>query len=50
MGELGCHPRRGRVTEDDGTTRQARGYTSAELRAAAEEWRGTREPGPEEDE
>lgn len=50
MGELGCHPRRGRVTADDGTLRQARGYATAHLRAVAEEWRGTGEPGPDADE
>ena len=39
MGELGCQPRRGRITAEDGTQRQARGYTTADLRAAAEEHR-----------
>lgn len=43
MGELGCHPRRGRVTTDDGRLRQARGYAIADLRTAVEEWRGTRQ-------
>ncbi len=44
MGELGCHPRRGRVTADDGTTRQARGYYTGELRAALDEHSSTDEP------
>ncbi len=35
MGELGCRPRPGRITTEDGTTRQARGYVTAEIRAAA---------------
>ncbi|MGH3686752.1 MAG: cell division protein FtsK, partial [Pseudonocardiaceae bacterium] len=34
MGELGCRPRRGQVTNEDGTTRQARGYLTADIRAA----------------
>jgi len=38
MGELGCQPRRGRIPDDDGS-RQVRGYTTADLRAAAEEHR-----------
>ena len=50
MGELGCHPRRGRVTADDGTLRQARGYAIADLRAVAEEWKGIGEPAPDADE
>jgi S-DNA-T family DNA segregation ATPase FtsK/SpoIIIE len=37
MGELGCQPRRGRITAENGTQRQARGYTTADLHAAAEE-------------
>jgi S-DNA-T family DNA segregation ATPase FtsK/SpoIIIE len=39
MGELGCQPRRDRITDEDGTVRQVRGYTTADLRTAAEEHR-----------
>ncbi len=34
MGELGCRPRPGRVSAEDGTSRQARGYLLSDLRAA----------------
>ena len=34
MGELGCRPRPGRVTTDDGTVRQVRGYLTADIRTA----------------
>ncbi len=34
MGELGCRPRPGRIVGEDGTTRQARGYLTADIRAA----------------
>jgi S-DNA-T family DNA segregation ATPase FtsK/SpoIIIE len=34
MGELGCRPRPGRITTEDGTTRQVRGYFTADIRAA----------------
>lgn len=34
MGELGCRPRPGRISTDDGTSRQARGYLIADIRAA----------------
>jgi S-DNA-T family DNA segregation ATPase FtsK/SpoIIIE len=34
MGELGCRPRPGRITTEDGTTRQIRGYFTADIRAA----------------
>ncbi|MGH3825551.1 MAG: cell division protein FtsK [Pseudonocardiaceae bacterium] len=34
MGELGCRPRPGRVVGEDGTTRQARGYLTADIRTA----------------
>jgi S-DNA-T family DNA segregation ATPase FtsK/SpoIIIE len=34
MGELGCRPRPGRITTNDGTSRQARGYLIADIRAA----------------
>jgi S-DNA-T family DNA segregation ATPase FtsK/SpoIIIE len=34
MGDLGCRPRPGRVTTDDGTIRQVRGYLTADIRAA----------------
>jgi S-DNA-T family DNA segregation ATPase FtsK/SpoIIIE len=37
MGELGCRPRPGRVTGNDGTSRQARGYLLTDIRAAVEE-------------
>lgn len=39
MGEVGCQPRRGRTTSEDGVTRQVRGYYTADLRAAIEEHR-----------
>lgn len=38
MGELGCQPRRSRITTEDGV-RQVRGYAAADLRAAADEYR-----------
>jgi len=34
MGELGCRPRPGRIIAQDGTSRQARGYLLADIRAA----------------
>jgi DNA segregation ATPase FtsK/SpoIIIE, S-DNA-T family len=34
MGELGCRPRPGRIITKDGTSRQARGYLLADIRAA----------------
>jgi S-DNA-T family DNA segregation ATPase FtsK/SpoIIIE len=34
MAELGCSPRRGRITTDEGTVRQVRGYLTADIRAA----------------
>jgi S-DNA-T family DNA segregation ATPase FtsK/SpoIIIE len=37
MGELGCRPRPGRITTEDGTTRQARGYLIADIQTAIEE-------------
>jgi S-DNA-T family DNA segregation ATPase FtsK/SpoIIIE len=37
MGELGCRPRPGRIMNGDGTNRQARGYLTADIRAAIEE-------------
>jgi S-DNA-T family DNA segregation ATPase FtsK/SpoIIIE len=37
MGELGCRPRPGRIVNGDGTSRQARGYLTADIRAAIEE-------------
>jgi S-DNA-T family DNA segregation ATPase FtsK/SpoIIIE len=37
MGDLGCRPRPGRVTGEDGTSRQARGYLLTDIRAAVEE-------------
>ncbi|WP_020418681.1 cell division protein FtsK [Amycolatopsis sp. ATCC 39116] len=38
MGELGCPPERGRVTDDSGTVRQVRGYTTRAIREAIESW------------
>ncbi len=46
MGELGCQPRRGRTTVEDGSVRQARGYYSADLRAAIEKCRNRTSDGP----
>jgi S-DNA-T family DNA segregation ATPase FtsK/SpoIIIE len=34
MGELGCRPRPGRITDQNGTSRQARGYLITDIRAA----------------
>lgn len=42
MGELGCRPRPGRVIAEDGTTRQARGYLIADIRAAIDALRDDR--------
>ncbi|MCA1185902.1 cell division protein FtsK [Saccharopolyspora sp. 6T] len=39
MGELGCQPRRGRLTDDTGTARQVRGYYTADLHAVIEHHR-----------
>lgn len=39
MGELGCAPRRDRVTDPDGTVRQVRGYATADLCAAVDRYR-----------
>ncbi len=44
MGELGCRPRPSRITTDDGTTRQARGYLTADIRAAIAAQRDDPEP------
>jgi len=38
MGELGCEPTRRRAVRPDGTARQVRGYLTADLRAAIDEW------------
>jgi len=38
MGELGCEPTRRRAIRPDGTARQVRGYLTADLRAAIDEW------------
>ena len=43
MGELGCRPRPGRVTAQDGMSRQARGYLLADIRAAV----AAQQDGPE---
>jgi DNA segregation ATPase FtsK/SpoIIIE, S-DNA-T family len=42
MGALGCTPRPGRITDPDGSTRQVRGYLTADLRAALEHHRDQR--------
>jgi S-DNA-T family DNA segregation ATPase FtsK/SpoIIIE len=34
MGDVGCRPTRGRITSEDGTVRQVRGYLTADIRAA----------------
>ncbi|MGH3708335.1 MAG: cell division protein FtsK [Pseudonocardiaceae bacterium] len=47
MGDLGCRPRPGRVTNDDGTTRQARGYLTADIRTAIQAQQD--QPEPEDD-
>ena len=48
MGDLGCRPRPGRILSEDGTSRQARGYLTADIRAAVEQV--LREaPAPDED-
>jgi DNA segregation ATPase FtsK/SpoIIIE, S-DNA-T family len=39
MGELGCAPRPGRITDADGAVRQVRGYITADIRAAVERYR-----------
>ncbi|MBV8992198.1 MAG: cell division protein FtsK, partial [Pseudonocardiales bacterium] len=44
MGELGCRPRRGQVTTEDGTTRQARGYLTADIRTAIQTQQDDSEP------
>ncbi len=44
MGDLGCRPRPGRVTAEDGTSRQARGYFILDIRAAMEAQRDDPEP------
>jgi DNA segregation ATPase FtsK/SpoIIIE, S-DNA-T family len=45
MGELGCRPRPGRISADDGTSRQARGYLIADIRAAVSALRNDPEGG-----
>ncbi|MGH3770836.1 MAG: FtsK/SpoIIIE domain-containing protein, partial [Pseudonocardiaceae bacterium] len=47
MGDLDCRPRRGHVINDDGTTRQARGYLTADIRTAIAAQQD--EPEPEDD-
>jgi DNA segregation ATPase FtsK/SpoIIIE, S-DNA-T family len=42
MGALGCTPRPGRITDPDGSTRQVRGYLTADLWAALEHHRDQR--------
>ena len=37
MGEWGCQPTRRRTEQEDGSTRQVRGYLTADIRAAAED-------------
>jgi S-DNA-T family DNA segregation ATPase FtsK/SpoIIIE len=46
MGELGCRPRPGRVVTHDGSTRQARGYSLADIRSAIDALRDHPEPDP----
>ena len=41
MGELGCRPRPGRITTQDGTIRQVRGYLIADIRGAVDALRDT---------
>jgi S-DNA-T family DNA segregation ATPase FtsK/SpoIIIE len=38
MGDMGCQPTRKRISEEDGTTRQVRGYLTADIRAAISEY------------
>jgi DNA segregation ATPase FtsK/SpoIIIE, S-DNA-T family len=45
MGELGCRPRPGRISADDGTSRQARGYLIDDIRAAVAALRDDPESG-----
>jgi hypothetical protein len=48
MGELGCRPRPGRrITAEDGTSRRARGYLIADIRAAIETTRNPTTAQPE---
>jgi S-DNA-T family DNA segregation ATPase FtsK/SpoIIIE len=47
MGELGCRPRPGRISTNDGTIRQARGYLIADIRAAVTAQ--LNDPEPEDD-
>jgi S-DNA-T family DNA segregation ATPase FtsK/SpoIIIE len=49
MGDLGCRPERQRISAEDGTVRQVRGYTTADLRAAVAAWDRGRIPGSETD-
>lgn len=44
MGELGCRPRRGQITTTDGTTRQVRGYLTADIRTAIHTHQADLEP------
>jgi S-DNA-T family DNA segregation ATPase FtsK/SpoIIIE len=40
MSELGCQPTRRRVEHEEGGVRQVRGYRTAEIRTAIQDWRG----------
>jgi S-DNA-T family DNA segregation ATPase FtsK/SpoIIIE len=42
MGDAGCQPTRRRAEQDDGGTRQVRGYLTADIRAAVEDYREDR--------
>jgi hypothetical protein len=44
MGDLGCAPRPGRITDDGGAIRQVRGYLTADLRAAADGYVASAQP------
>jgi S-DNA-T family DNA segregation ATPase FtsK/SpoIIIE len=38
MGEAGCQPTRRRTEQEDGSVRQVRGYLTADIRAAVQDW------------
>jgi S-DNA-T family DNA segregation ATPase FtsK/SpoIIIE len=42
MGDAGCQPTRRRAEQEDGGTRQVRGYLTADIRAAVEDYRDDR--------
>jgi S-DNA-T family DNA segregation ATPase FtsK/SpoIIIE len=45
MGDLGCQPTRQRIEQEDGSTRQVRGYRTDDIRAAAEDRRTDQNDG-----